>query len=127
MLMAGRPPRWVIDRLREFCVDGLTCSPVAGHELMALHPRLSNYPSSVKRLKIQHRIHIVSKITPMSCVGCDVDATACGGGELGAAEGYRWIASAVNKALAQRVGVERGFRALRRVDRNNRLLSAILS
>ena len=110
--MAAPPPTWIIDKLRELVADGLTC-PLIAEQLSALgHPTTAR---QAKRWKIQYKVRLVSKVTDASLDALLQKLSAdC---VVGDTEGYRWIVSEVNKAVApQRVGEKRVLRALRRID-----------
>ena len=106
-------PSWVLSKVREMVDDGLSVSHIAG-QLTALGHRCT--ARQVKRWK---EVNKIGRRT-LKVTDAELDTTVSGmiaSGQAGPTEGYRWLHSAVNVALApKRVGVERVRRSIKRLD-----------
>ena len=89
-------PSWVLSKVREMVDDGLSVSHIAG-QLTALGHRCT--ARQVKRWKEVNKIGR----RKLMVTDAELDTTVNGmiaSGQAGPTEGYRWLHSAVNVALA---------------------------
>ena len=106
------PPAWVLAKLRQLVAQGDMALLIAEH---LQYLKFSCTVRQVRRWKVQHGIRRVWAGTDLALDGVVQQLVA--DDELGDEEGYRWIASVVNRAIPgpESVGVQRIAKSLRRV------------